>query len=341
MRDFSKALENIRRAIQDQDSEFRREEGLEPRKPKPAPKMPSLKPEPAPQTSHEDSGGKFAADRFLNTSIGQESAHTHPAPEIVEVIPQKDSRHSWLYNEVAKAVQNASDGSPNTKVVAVFVPVVQSGHELENLPVHETVELPPVHEEDLRIEDEIDIQDDPVTSEQEPQEPETQEPEDADMTPQAPQEEQQEPEIFADEPQEQEEQVQEEQVQEEPQVQEVLDQEDSAFSEPEQNTEQHEPEELDSPALESLEPEQELEQAEPESPEALSEKPEQAEHLDELLPESIEHPDPELAEAYNTMEEKFDESIAEDLPALEFHDELEDDEIIDTIDESSEDTNAI
>ncbi|MBQ7217708.1 MAG: hypothetical protein IJS39_17215 [Synergistaceae bacterium] len=319
MRDFSKALENIRKAMREQDADFRREAGLGPKKPKPQPVIPSLEPDPMPQILAE---GDRDPDRFLETSIASEPA---PAPEIVEVLPQKDSRHSWLYNEVAKAVQNASEGNPNTKVVAVFVPVVQSGHELEELPVHETVELPPVHEEDFSVEDEIDIQDDPVAAEQEPAEPET--PELSDELPL----DSQEPEI---------------------------------------------------PAL-------------PDFPEELSAEPEQAEHLGELIPESMEHPDPELAEAFTTMEEKLDESIAADqehpeteepaeiseevsefpeadisefdipededysegekmsfteitpaddgqaLPELDLPDELEDDEIIDDIDESSEDTKTL
>ncbi len=320
MRNFSKALENIRKVMHEQDAEFRREAGLAPREAKPAPKIPSLKPDPKP--SHKDSGGQLSPDRFLNTNITPEPA---PAPEFVEVIPQKDPRHSWLYNEVAKAVQNASGNAPNTKVVAVFVPVVQSGHELEELPVHETVELPPVHEEDFHVEDEIDIQQDPV-----PAEPEDDEPEDF-----------------------------------------VLNETKSVR--------------LKKDALPEPDPE-----------------PEQAAHLDELLPESMEHPDPELAEAFTTMEEKLDEStsaeneqpesepdITEDedvsdgenmpfteiptaedgeilpdaeilsvedevlpdaeiltvegdgsLPDLEFPDGLEDDEIIDDIDESGEDSKA-
>lgn len=289
--------------MREQDADFRREAGLGPKKPKPEPVLPSLKPEPKPQTLAE---GDRDPNRFLETSIDSGTQTQNTAPEIVEVLPQKDSRHSWLYNEVAKAVQNASEGNPNTKVVAVFVPVVQSGHELEELPVHETVELPPVHEEDFSVEDEIDIQDDPVTAEQVPAEPET-------------------------------------------------------------------PELTDEVPLDSQE--QEI-PAVPDFPEVLSAEPEQAEHLGELIPESMEHPDPELAEAFTTMEEKLDESISAEndgssetespvdeseilpdmlpdteilaadenggaLPELDLPDELEDDEIIDDIDESSEDTKTL
>ncbi len=323
MRNISKALENIRKVIQDHDAEFRREAGLAPREPKPKPKLPDLNPKQQP--SQESPEGELDPNRFLNTSIGQEPVH-EPTPqtqdtktEIVEVIPQKDSRHSWLYNEVAKAIHNASGNNPNTKVVAVFVPVLQSGHEFEDLPVHETVELPAVHEEDFRNndEDDIDIQEDPVNTEQQTEQPE---------------------------------------------------QEDNALPEPDSDiTEQHdEPE----PVLTDSEPEFSGEV--PDLPEELSAEPEQAQHLDELVPESTEHPDPELAEAFSTIEEVFDEHTAaanqqpEDLPEsseldeldeldmtededqalpdLDFPDTLEDDDIIlDETHESSEedkDTNA-
>ena len=340
MRDFSKALANIRKAMRDQDSEFRREEGLAPRESKPAPKIPSLKPEPKP--SQKTSAGNLSPDRFLNTSISSAPApetHTQPhAPEIVEVIPQKDSRHSWLYNEVAKAVQNASDGNPNTKVVAVFVPVVQSGHEFEELPVTHSVELPPVHEADFSVEDDIDIQQDPVPAEAVADE--------------------QKPCV----------------LNESKPVR--LKKDDLPAPEPEQPEDLPAPEQ-ESPAQEEPAPadSEPQESAEPDLPEELSAEAEQAEHLGELIPESMEHPDPELAEAFTTMEEKLDESISAEnelpesenaatdeedfsdgekmsfteitpaddegsLPDLVFPDELEDDEIIDDIDESSEDSKA-
>ena len=333
--DFSKALENIRKAMHEQDEDFRREEGLGPKRPKPQPKIPSLKPET--DTSQGKSDGKLPpdrplttsinlkADRFLKTSINQE--HTHEpetlsttqnpgsphvqnnAPEIVEVIPQKDSRHSWLYNEVAKAVQNASDGNPNTKVVAVFVPVVQSGHEFEDMPVHETVELPPVHEDDFRIEDDIDFQEDTETPDELPHDSEEQEL----LAEETPQPEVQE--LFTEEASQ-------------PEVQELFTEE----------TPQPEVQELftEEPTQPEMQEQQDLTQG-------LASEPEQADHLGELIPESMEHPDPELAEAFNTMEEILDEHIAaanEELPELQLPDELEDDEIIDDIYESSEDSKA-
>ena len=325
-RDFSKALENIRKAMRDQDEEFRREEGLAPKQPK----LPDLNPKPQP--SQEISAGELDPNRFLNKSIGQEPVHEptpqiqsqtqDTAPEIVEVLPQKDSRHSWLYNEVAKAIHNASGNNQNIKVVAVFVPVVQSGHEFEDMPVHETVNLPPVNEDDFRIKDEIDFQEDPVTTDELPHDSEVQE-------------------LLAEETSQPEAQELLAEETSQPEAQELLTEE---TSQPEvQELFSEEPTQPEEQELFSEEPTQPEEQEQQDLPEELAAEPEQADHLGELIPESMDHPDPELAEAFNTMEEILDEHIAaanEELPELELPDELEDDEIIDDIDESSEDSKA-
>ena len=92
MNKHQKALENIRKAIQDQDAEFRREEGLEPRQPKPQPKIPSLKPEP--KAPKEESDGRFAANRFLETSIGQEPEHESAAQPEPEPEPQPQTQET-------------------------------------------------------------------------------------------------------------------------------------------------------------------------------------------------------------------------------------------------------
>ena len=357
MRDFSKALENIRKVMRAQDEEFRRTEGLAPRGQKPEPKIPSLKPEPESQDSQKASGGNLDPNRFLLETAGEPVTQTQDTePEIVEVLPQKDSRHSWLYNEVAKAVQNASGGNQNTKVVAVFVPVVQSGHELEDLPVHETVELPPVNEDDFRIEDEIDIQNDPVPADSEPQEPENtaaaeSEPDGTDN-------------FVLDESK--------------PEIP-----EDDDFSE-------GEPSQPEEPA--TLEPETSEPQEPAESQESIPAESESQESAEPDLPEELlaeqEQPEPEETAEALTMPENeetadFTENAAEnsesvsefsavdmsefditgdddfsegekmpfteippdedsgDFPDLELPDALEDDEIIiDDIDESSEDSKA-
>ena len=364
-RDFSKALENIRKAMRDQDEEFRREEGLAPKQPK----LPDLNPKPQP--SQEISAGELDPNRFLNKSIGQEPVHEptpqiqsqtqDTAPEIVEVLPQKDSRHSWLYNEVAKAIHNASGNNQNIKVVAVFVPVVQSGHEFEDMPVHETVNLPPVNEDDFRIKDEIDFQEDPVTTDELPHDSEVQEllaeetsqPEAQELLaeetsqPEAQElltEETSQPEVqelFSEEPTQPEEQELFSEEPTQPEVQELFSEE---TSQPEvQELFSEETSQPEAQGLLTEEPTQPEVQEQQDLPEELAAEPEQADHLGELIPESMDHPDPELAEAFNTMEEILDEHIAaanEELPELELPDELEDDEIIDDIDESSEDSKA-
>ena len=98
--------------------------------------------------------GKLDADRFLNKAkkeadpeeLGNES--NDPEVEIVEVIKQEGVQHSWLYNEVEKAVKAAVAGDKkHTKVIAIFVPVIQNAKEFEELPADDSVTLPPVEEE--------------------------------------------------------------------------------------------------------------------------------------------------------------------------------------------------
>lgn len=243
MRAIERALENIRSVIEQQETEWLEDNGYEPIPHKPEPKK-------APE-QHKPLSGKFSAGRFLGTSsakpetpepeepqVPEEPAPEVAEPEIVHVLPQKDNHHSWLYNEVVKAIHDAAGDAKNTKIIAVFIPVVQNGREFEDLPVSESVELSPVSEEDVRVEELVDLHEE----QPQPEEPEPEEPELLDI----------------------------EQVYEPPEV--------------------------------AVEPE-------PEEPEL--DQPEQAEYVDEIVPEPEEVPDPELAEAFSTMEEKLDEHIAE------------------------------
>ena len=214
MRISEKALENIRAVIEQQETKWLKDNGFDPVPHRPEPRM----------FRRKVKEGNFSADRFLGSTPPAESPAPAPepeqdnTPEAVEIIPQKDGRHSWLYNEVMKAIRDAAGDGRNTKVIAIFVPVVQNGKEFEDLPVSASVELSPVQEEDVRM----DVAD--LSTEPEP-----------------------------------------------------------------------EPEPLEEPA--PVEPE----------PEAASEP---VDHVGDLLPtEHIEH-DPELVEAFNTMEEKLDEQIA-------------------------------
>ena len=185
-RNTEKALENIRAVIEQQEVEWLRDNGFDPTPYRPTPRI----------LQRKTKEGNFAANRFLDASVPAEELQPAPqpapepqtepetqtpelhednTPEFVEVIPQKDNRHSWLYNEVVKAVRDASGDGRNTKIIAVFVPVVQNGREFEDLPVAETIELSPVDEEAVHVEELVDLNAEPE-SEPEP-EPEPVEPE--------------------------------------------------------------------------------------------------------------------------------------------------------------------
>lgn len=127
MRTF-KGLENIHSVIDKHVAEWRKENGEPPVENKPRRSIedmledylgPSVKPNPEPEAPKET----------------QE-------PEIISIIKQKEEGpHSWLYNEIVKAIKDAAGDGHNTKVIAVIVPVVQSDKELQDLPVNETVTL--------------------------------------------------------------------------------------------------------------------------------------------------------------------------------------------------------
>lgn len=131
----------------------------------------SGKPEITPLKPDEESV-KFSADRFLGGNsepVIPEESHEDEIiseietaseimpdaesnePEAVEIIPNKEGRHSWLYNEVMKAINDASKGM-NAKIIAVFIPVVQNGKEFEDLPADETVTISPIDESLAKIE---------------------------------------------------------------------------------------------------------------------------------------------------------------------------------------------
>ena len=154
-----KGLENIHSVIDKHQAEWLREQGEEPERPERISVEERIR-----RSFAEGTGsGKFSADRFMGghahekaeqESQSHESEHEaelqiEPSVEIVDVIPQKEERHSWLYNEVVKAIHDAAGDTKNTKIIAVFVPVVQNVKEFENLPVDETVTInqPAVEEE--------------------------------------------------------------------------------------------------------------------------------------------------------------------------------------------------
>ena len=117
-----------------------------------------------PESENSDSGqpkgGKFSADRFFSgnsdLSISPElqtavEPETESEPEAVEIIKNKDGKHSWLYNEVMKAINDAAKGS-KAKIIAVFIPVVQNGKEFEDLPADVTVTTSTIDESLAKVE---------------------------------------------------------------------------------------------------------------------------------------------------------------------------------------------
>lgn len=265
-----KGLENIHSVIDRHQAEWLREQGEESERPQRLSVEERIR-----RSFAETSGtGKFSADRFMSghAAENQHVKAKEPEPElhnesqsesnssveVVNVIPQKDENHSWLYNEVLKAINAAVGDSKNTKVIAIFVPVVQNGKEFESLPVDETITINTAADEaekEPELEhEEIEIAPSPFIKEPEnepAQETLTEEPE----MPQAEQETEQETEEIHEEP---------------------------------------------APVPEEHEPATESEQ----------EMPAMGEEFD-LIPEGQSEPDAELAEAFQTMEEKLDDNLHE------------------------------
>lgn len=300
-----KGLENIHSVIDKHIAEWRKEQGEPPAEPESISieervKRHLIEPEPVkPESKPRD------PNRFINAEVNTETEHSEPEkleehennePEIISVIKQKeDEHHSWLYNEVLKAIKDAAGDGHNTKVIAVIVPVVQNAKEFEDLPVNETVTLSPVEEEtgELASEEPTDMnipESEPETPEEitepEPEQPEPEPvPEEATSEPEPEPEVEPEPEISEPEPE-----PEAEPVEPEP--------------EPEENSEVV-IEENEEPADTITE----------EITEKLPE-PEEAETVEDLIPEGQDEPDEEEAEAFRQMEESLDESLREKAEEL-------------------------
>ena len=151
-----KGIENIHSVIDQHEMEWRKERG------EAVEDMPkSFSPEESVRRrltrSSAHGSGRFSADRFLGSSRKKSND-----VEVVSVIKQQDDKpHSWLYNEVLKAINDAAGDDRRTKIVAVFIPVVQNGKEFEDLPVDVSVTLPPVSEEEINITSELLEQSEP------------------------------------------------------------------------------------------------------------------------------------------------------------------------------------
>lgn len=216
-----KALDNIRAVIEQHEADWLKDNGFDPvRRPQVKPKRELT----------------FSEGRFLGTESAlpitppiPEPEPQDTMPEIREIFPPKEGHHSWLYKEVVKAIHDAASDDRNTKIVAVFIPVVRNGREFEDLsalPNVETVELSPVNEDDVNAAQET---------------------------------------------------------------------ENKAWSVPEPG--------LDADAWSMPEPMDDVANID-----AVSVP---AENVEDMFPAGQREPDPELAQAFHTMEEKLDESIAE------------------------------
>ena len=145
-----RGLENIQSVIDRHEAEWRRDNGEEPEYRSPRYRASLEENVRRRLTAQPDEGsGRFAADRFLSGKsepvklkkppMPEPEPATEPDPINVESesSPADTARHSWLYNEVMKAVNEASAGRKDTKIVAVFVPVIQSEGEARDIPARD------------------------------------------------------------------------------------------------------------------------------------------------------------------------------------------------------------
>ena len=157
-----RGLENIHSVIDRHEAEWRKDNGEEPETPRKVSLEETVRRRLTSQP--KEGSGRFAADRFLGGKMESPKAEpvkmektAIPEPETVstepEVVaepelviteteatdePESSVRHSWLYNEVMKAIHEASKGSKDTKVVAVFVPVIQNTGEAREIPADDS-----------------------------------------------------------------------------------------------------------------------------------------------------------------------------------------------------------
>ncbi|MBR0233966.1 MAG: hypothetical protein IJQ47_07950 [Synergistaceae bacterium] len=315
---ISKGLENIHSVIDRHEAEWRKEQGEISEVDEALSLEESVRRR---LTAPSNPEGRFSPDRFLGASQKSKNDNSdgdEKKVEIVSVIKSQDNnkQHSWLYNEVVKAINDAADDK-NIKVVAVFVPVIQNSKEFEDLPVDRIVNLPPVSE------DEISISAEELEQAQEPEQEQTQETnEDFNLLP--------ETQIESDEELAEAFQTMEEKL------------DDSLQKENEENEEAVESESVEE--VENVEPSEPIEQEEiaviqeiqePEEPEAVEEI-EVEEVESEGQPEILQHEEIEItSESPEVLEEisnetpdeekKEDENIIVPPPL----DDLDDDEVFD------------
>ena len=141
-----RGLENIHAVIDRHETEWLRDQGEEPTERHPRISLEETVRRRLTEQPGEGSG-KFSADRFLGgktEAVKREAVKPEPEimPEITPEDSESDSRHSWLYNEVMKAVNKASGSRKDAKVIAVFVPVIQNTGTAKDIPADEAETFP-------------------------------------------------------------------------------------------------------------------------------------------------------------------------------------------------------
>ena len=347
MMKLTKGLENIHSIIDRHEAEWRKEQG------EPVEELNAITLEETVRRrladNNKNSKGRFSADRFLgaspktktpkteikepeqNNEIDETSENFEGGVEVVSVIKQDENKnHSWLYNEVVKAVNNAAGTDKNVKVVAVFVPVVQNGKEFEDLPVDNVVTTQPVNEEEIKFEEKDLLKAEQTEQINEPVEAQ----EDFNLVPEG----QDEPDAeLADAFQTMEEKLDEtlqEQIEQDEQNTEIPE----AFEteEPQEEIVEEvleEPEESDEPEILPHENIETLHLAnkvkEPEVVEPVEPvEAEKTELIEEVL-EEIEEPSAAKTEKTEETEETDEAEKSEELPLPPLPDELDDDEVFD------------
>ena len=134
MRMFNRGIENIKFLMEKHDAEWRREQGEDVELPKIEDFRTPVTPKPKAKPKKE---GGLDENRFLHKRKKRTKA---PQVESVQVLPSAE-HHSWLYNEVMKAINDAAAKNKNSRVIAIFVPVLQNSKEFEDLPVDETITI--------------------------------------------------------------------------------------------------------------------------------------------------------------------------------------------------------
>lgn len=128
MRTFNRGVENLKYLMAKHEAEWRIEKGEE------GVKVPTLENfASTPIKPPRKSESNLPENRFLSSA--------EPKVESVQVLENSGKHHSWLYNEVMKAINDAAAKNKNSRIIAIFVPVLQDSGEFKDLPVDETITI--------------------------------------------------------------------------------------------------------------------------------------------------------------------------------------------------------